>query len=59
MGDVTVVSRKKGGLTRMGGSCGAGAFWRACERAYAYDDVAREEQLARERVLVIVREALA
>ena len=46
-------------MTRRAGSCGAGAFSPACARAYAYDDVAREEELTTERVRQIVREALA
>ena len=45
-------------LTRMGGSCAARAFSPACARAYAYDDIAREEDLTLERVHEIVREAL-
>jgi hypothetical protein len=43
----------------MGGSCGAGAYSPASARAYAYDEVAREEELTPERVLEIVRKALA
>ena len=50
---------KRGGLTRMGGSCGAGAFWPACARAGPMTKSAREQQLTPERVRQIVREALA
>ena len=46
-------------MTRAAGSCGAGASSPACARAYAYDEIAREEQLTPERVRQIVREALA
>jgi hypothetical protein len=45
-------------LTRKGGSCAERAFSSACARAYAYDEVAGEEELTPERVHEIVREAL-
>jgi hypothetical protein len=51
-------TERRSGLTRVGGSCAAGAFSPACARAYAYDEVAREEELTPERVHKIVREAL-
>ncbi len=44
-------------MTRGAGSCGSGASSPACARAYAYDDIAREEELTPERVRQ--REALA
>jgi hypothetical protein len=43
----------------MGASCAEGAFSPARARAYAYDEVVREEELTPERVHEIVREALA
>jgi hypothetical protein len=54
-----LLTGKRSGLTRMGGSCAEGAFSPARARAYAYDEVAREEELTPERVREIVREALA
>jgi hypothetical protein len=50
---------KRGGLTRAAGSYSAGGFSPASARAYAYDEAARDEELAPERVHEIVREALA
>jgi hypothetical protein len=49
---------KRSGLTRMGGSSAERAFSPACARAFAYDEVAREEELTPERLRQIVREAL-
>jgi len=49
---------KRGGLTRAAGLRRGRIFARLRE-GYAYDEIAREEQLTPERVRQIVREALA
>ncbi len=59
MGDVTVVSRKKRRLDAHGRVLRRGRILARLREGWAYDEVAREEQLTPERVRQIVREALA
>jgi hypothetical protein len=59
MGDVTVVSRKKRRLDAHGRVLRRGRILARLREGWAYDEVAREEELTPERVRQIVREALA
>ena len=59
MGDVTGVNRKKRRLDAHGRVLRRGRILARLREGWAYDEVAREEQLTPERVRQIVREALA
>ncbi len=59
MGGETVVNRKKKRLDARGRVLRRGRILARLREGWAYDDVAREEELTTERVRQIVREALA
>ncbi len=59
MGGETVVYRKKKRLDARGRVLRRGRILARLREGWAYDDVAREEELTTERVRQIVREALA
>ena len=58
-GDVTAVNRKKRRLDARGRVLRRGRIFARLREGYAYDEIAREEQLTPERIRQIVREALA
>ncbi len=59
MGDETAVNRKRKRLAAHGRVLRRGRILARLREGWAYDDIAREEELTAERVRQIVREALA
>ena len=59
MGDETAVNRKRKRLDAHGRVLRRGRILARLREGWAYDDIAREEELTTERVRQIVREALA